>query len=150
MNMSIKIIDANPKKKWGVFTIKGEININDFKETLYPSLDWWSLDDYRLQWQEGLRRLIDHDRSCLVATVDNPKLRKFIEWWLLYKIGDKVYIRNSIVLSDIYEEYIGDKPFTVDNCYDFIPGKGESYDEDGNKIAEWVVDWNCNRIDQQH
>ena len=32
MSISIKIIDKKPKKKWGVLTVKGEIQINDFKE----------------------------------------------------------------------------------------------------------------------
>jgi len=144
MNIAIKRIDIKPQTKWGKLTMKCEIHINDFKETLYPSLDWWDLDDYQLQWQEGLKRLIDHDRSCLVVTIDNPKLRQFIEWWVLYKIDNKIYVRNSIIISDIYTERIGDKPFTTDTCYDFIPDRSELYDEDGNKISEWVVNWEEN------
>lgn len=142
MSISIKIIDKKPKKKWGVLTVKGEIQINDFKEKFYSSLDWWSLDDYLTQWQEGLNRLKDHDKSCLVVMIDNPKYRKFVEWWELYKVDHKIYINNSIVIDDIYEKYIGNQSFTVETCYDFIPDRGEPYDEDGNKISEWVVDWN--------
>jgi hypothetical protein len=141
MNMHISIIDDKPRKKWGVLSVKGEIQINDFRETLYISLGWWNLDDYKKQWQEGFKRLINHDKSCLVVAVDNPKMRKFIEWWVLYKIDNKIYVRNKIAIEDIYTEQIGNKPFTIHSCYDFIPERGEPYDEDGNKISEWVVEW---------
>ncbi|HSC25055.1 MAG TPA: hypothetical protein VLB80_02460 [Candidatus Babeliales bacterium] len=140
MGMSIGIIDDKPKKKWGHLSAKGEIQINDFRETLYIPLGWWSLDDYKKQWHEGIERLSYYDRTCFIVAVNNPQKRRFIEWWVLYKIDDKVYVQNQIIISDIYTERIGDKPFTLKTCYDFIPERGEPYDEDGNKISEWVVD----------
>lgn len=118
-----------------------QIKIGDFEEyfDLYPN--WWRVEDYQRQWQEGLRRLEDHDRSCFVVAVDDPACRRFVAWWPLYKVGNKVYVQNHIIIEDIYDEVIGDKPFTVETCYDFIPERGEPCDEDGNKISEWVVDW---------
>lgn len=142
MNIHINLIDNRPKKRNNVLVVKGEITINEFKEFLDIALDWWSLNDYRKQWQEGIDHLLDHNVSCFVVSIHNPKIRRYIDWWLLYKIGNKVYVRNQLIISDIYQEQIGDKPFTVQNCYDFIPERGESHDEDGNKISEWVVDWN--------
>jgi len=79
-----------------------------------------------------------------VVAVDNPDCRRFVEWWRLYKVGDKVYVRNSIVIENIYKEMIGDKLFTLETCYDFIPERGGPCNEDGNKISEWVVDWKTN------
>ena len=142
MNLDIRMIDKKPKKRWEVLTIKGQIKIGNFKEDLYLSVDWWGPDDYEHQWIEGLNRLAKHEKSCLVVDVNNPTNRKFIEWWPLYKIDNKIYVRNSIIIADIYSEQIGDKPFTLQTCYDFIPERGQSHDEDGNKISEWVVDWN--------
>lgn len=141
MNLSIKMIDKKPKERWEVVTVKGKIKIGDFQEDLYPSLDWWSPDDYEHQWREGLSRLSDHEKSCFIVDINNPTNREFIEWWKLYKIDNKIYVRNSIILDDIYEEQIGDKPFTLQTCYNFIPDRGSLHDEDGNKISEWVVDW---------
>ncbi|HLX53220.1 MAG TPA: hypothetical protein VKR58_04740 [Aquella sp.] len=140
MNIHIKIIETKPKKKWGALSVKGEIQINDFKETLYIPIEWWNTKNYLTQWQEGIKRLTDHDTSCFVVAIDNPKLRKFIEWWVLYKVNNKIYVQNQIIVADIYTERIGNKQFTVQSCYDFIPERGEPYDEDGNKISEWVVE----------
>jgi hypothetical protein len=108
---------------------------------LYIPLDWWSLDDYKKQWQNGLNRLVKHDKTCLIVAVDNPQMRKFVEWWLLYKIDNKIYVRNKIVIEDIYLKEIGDKPFTVVSCYDFIPERGSRFNDDGWEISEWVVEW---------
>jgi len=137
MNLSIKMIDRKPKK----YGITGKIVIDDFVELFDSPLDWWSIEDYELQWKEGLKRLLDHDNSCLVVAINDPNCCKFIEWWRLYKVGNKVYIRNSIIIADIYNEFIGDKQFTAQTCYDFIPERGSTYDEDGSKISEWVIDW---------
>lgn len=142
MNLSIKMLDKKPKKRWESLTIKGQITIGDFREDLYPSLDWWSPDDYEQQWTEGLKKLFDNEKSCFVVDINNPKDRKFIEWWRLYKINNKIYIRNSIMVADIYNEQIGDKPFTIQTCYDFIPDRGPLHDDEGNKISEWVIDCN--------
>lgn len=141
MNININIIESKPKKQWGVVSVKGEIQIDDFRESLYIPLGWWSLDDYKKQWQEGLRRLANHDKSCLVVGIDNPKVRKFIEWWVLYKIDNKIYIRNKIAVDDIYSEQIGDRPFTIQNCYDFIPERGPKFNSEGREISEWVIEY---------
>ena len=141
MNLNIKMLDEKPKKKWGLLTVKGEIRINNFQENLYFTLDWWGVDEYRKQWKQAIERLKNYDRTCFVVSIHNPAVRKYIDWWVLYKVGNKIYIRNSLILGDIYQEIIGDKPFTLETCYDFIPERGEPYDEDGNKISEWVVDW---------
>lgn len=139
MNLSISIVDKKPKK----YGVRGEIIIDDFIEHFDAPLDWWSVDDYKQQWKEGLKRLLDHDTSCLVVTINDPNCRKFIEWWPLYKIDNKIHIQNHIIIEDIYEERIGGKPFTRETCYDFIP-RYRSHTDEGNKISEWVIDWNEN------
>ena len=140
MNLKIEMIDKNPKKRWDFVNVKAQIQINDFVEDLYLPLDWWNSNNYEQQWKEGLKRLVNHDTSCFVVGIHNPKLWKFIEWWPLYKIDNKIYIRNQIILNDIYEEQIGDKPFTINTCYDFVPKRGASHDDEGQKISEWVID----------
>jgi CdiI N-terminal domain len=107
MGSCISITAKKPRKRWGVLSVEGEIKINDFKEGFDMPLDWWSIQDYERQWKHGLKRLFDHDTSCLIVAVNDPKCRKFIEWWPLYKIGNKIHIQNHIIIDDLYEEIKG-------------------------------------------
>jgi hypothetical protein len=142
MGLTIKMIDSRPKKRWGAINVKGQIQINDFIEDLYLPLDWWNATQYEEQWKKGLSRLKGHDTSCLIVAIHDPNTRPFIDWWKLYKVGNKIYIRNQLVFNEIYQELIGNNPLTLENCYSFIPPRGSIYDEDGNKLSEWVIDWN--------
>jgi hypothetical protein len=135
MNASIVIVDKKPKKLYGCLRIKAEIHINDYKETLYVPVDYWSIEDYERQWKEGFERLNTHDRSCLVVAIHNPEEEPFIEWWPIYKIKNKIYFQNHFLGADIYEKRIGTKKFTIQSCYDFIPPKSRS------KVSEWEVDY---------
>ncbi len=140
-NLSIKIIDRSPRKMNKTFYVIGRIFINDFYETLEIPVRYWETEDYERQWQEGLERLKDHDRSCLIAQIYDPQKGPYIDWWLLYKEGPNIIIRNEVLFEEHYEEAIGDKPFTVDTCYDFIRSKEPRLMEDGLKESEWVVAW---------
>lgn len=141
MTMDIKIISKKPQKRLGVISVDGEIQLNNFREELYIPLDWWSIDDYLAQWKEAVKRLNKHDVSCFVVTIHNPNIRKFIEWWPMYKIDNKIHVQNNIILDDLYDEVIGDNPFTRETCYNFVP-KYRSHTTEGMKLSEWVVDWN--------
>jgi hypothetical protein len=140
MSIRLTVINKKPRKRWNVLSVEGEIQINDFIEGLYIPLDWWSIDDYLAQWNDAMQRLQTYSTSCFVVTIHNPSIRPFIDWWLLYKIGDKIYIHNQWIFDEIYREFIGNKPFTRENCYDFIP-EYHTDTEDGNKASEWVIDW---------
>ena len=117
---------------------RGKITIGQFSEFFEVALDSWHVEDYVNQWQAGLERLEMYKKSCLVASVNNPHKRPYINWWLLYKENGKICVQNQIIIEDIYQEVIGDQPFTLDTCYDFIPPR-EMHDEDGEEIAEWFV-----------
>lgn len=139
-NIAIEVINQRKKKTKGIFYIEGKITINDFWETFYISLDWWSQADYERQWKEGLERIRTHDKSCLVTEVQNPNKMRCVDWWLLYKEGNKIFIRNYVLFEEYYDEVIGDKPFTVENCYDFIWPKEPTLLENGEEMSEWVVE----------
>jgi len=117
---------------------RGKITIANFNEFFEIALDWWKIDDYVTQWQAGLERLEKHKKSCLVASINNPHKKPYINWWLLYKENGKIYAQNQIIVEDIYQEIIGNKSFTPEICYNFIPPR-ETHDEDGEEIAEWFV-----------
>lgn len=138
MNLSISVIDRIPKKEWND-AIKGKIQIGEYVESFYMPIDYWSLKDYENQWKEGVERLRTKNQSCLITAVNDPKESPFIEWWILYRVGNKICIQNCIIPADIYKEMIGDKPFTTETCYDFIPAR-VTYSEDGEQISEWCID----------
>ena len=136
MHLKIEILNKKPKK----YGVKGQITIGDDIEYFDAPLDWWTIKDYESQWENGLKRLLHNNVSCLVVAINDPHCRKFIEWWPIYKIDNKIHVQNHIIIEDIYAERIGDKPFTLETCYDFIP-QYRSHTEEGNKISEWVIDW---------
>lgn len=104
----------------------GQITIGTFKEKFVMPLDYWTLNDYKRQWQEGLERIRSHDNSCLVATVQDPNRFPLIDMWVIYKIKDKLFIQNHMLCNDVYKEVIGDNVFTPENCYNFIlPQEGK-------------------------
>lgn len=141
MDLKISVIDRKRKRWDGVWSVEGQIRIgDDFSEDFYMFLDLWSIEDYERQWKEGIERLKEHSVSCLITMIHDPLIRRFINWWALYKIDEKIYIRNYLFVGDMYEDGIGNKEFTINTCYDFIPPRYIA--EQGDKYApsEWVVD----------
>jgi hypothetical protein len=134
MKLSINIVDKKSKNK----EVKGEIHIEDYIEGFYIPLEWWSIKDYERQWKEGIARLKNNDTSCLVTTIYDPRIKPFIEWWVLYRIGNKIHIQPQGIFGDLYRERIGIKPFTPNTCYDFIPSR-KILTNEGNKISEWII-----------
>ncbi len=113
---------------------------NDFYETFEIENCCWSVEEYMLQWRQGLQRLHGHDTSCLVLEISTQNCGRFVNWWLLHKKDDMVYVYNQILVEHIYEEIIGTKDFTIKNCYDFIPDRF-FVDKEGSEevISEWCV-----------
>jgi len=136
--LRISIIDRKPKRREGIKSVQGLLEIDDFRELLYMPLDLWSAQDYERQWQEGWERLRTHDKSCFVVTIHDPKISPFVEWWLLYKENNKVYVQNQMIFGEIYKNQIGDKDFNINSCYDFIPPR---HIEGDYPVSEWVIDY---------
>ena len=127
--------------KKGVFC-KGQITLNDFNETFEMPLTWWGIEMYQQQWQEGLNRLQSYDRSCLITSILNPYKAPFLEWWLLYKKENKVYVYNEVLFEQSYEEIIGNKIISLETCYDFVPlTKIKSELPEGLQESEWIIDF---------
>ena len=113
---------------------EGEITLDDFKEKFLMPINYWTLEDYQRQWQEGLERIETQVKSCLVTSVQNPKYAPLVNMWGLYKQGKVIYVRNYLFCGDIYKKRIGDKPFTPETCYDFILNRTKNL-----WVSEWVV-----------
>ena len=102
----------------------------------------WTIKDYEKQWAEGIERIKHENQSCLIATMQDIKDQPFISWWILYKEGNKIFVQNQILLSQLYKEVVGNKPFNEKTCYQFISPR-RTITEDGEKISEWFIDFNC-------
>ncbi len=136
MKLKIKILQKRPINTEGLLQIRGQLMIGEHKEFFLADLDWWPIEEYKKQWREGLERIKTHDQSCLIVSIGNPIDNRFIEWWLLYKRRNKVYLQNHIIFGDTYADRIGDKEFNRDTCYDFIPKRRIKSSE---KNVEWSV-----------
>jgi hypothetical protein len=143
MNLEISIVDRKPKRfnDDPYVTVRGYIKIGDFEEGFYSPLAWWSAQDYEYQWQQGLRRLNNYDTSCLITSIYDPQMTKYLMWWLLYKVDNKVYIQNQMLFDEIYEKQIDGKVFTLETCYDFIPPRYVEENLGDQKVSEWVIDY---------
>lgn len=113
---------------------KGQIRIGDFAELFEASLLYWSVEDYKKQWRQGLSRLLfEQKQSCLITSMYDPAVASFIIRWIFYPAGDTVYIQNHLLFLDQL-----DTAFSLEKLYDYIDPR-ETINEDGNRISEWSI-----------
>lgn len=109
-------------------TCKGELVIREFMEDFPCSLSIWSPEDYYKQWRQGIHRILDEgESSALITFMPNPQIKRpFVEWWLLFREGDKIYIQSQ----HLSLEKIKDS-FDPNNPYNYVPTRwDEDEDED--------------------
>jgi hypothetical protein len=135
--LQINLITKQKKRIYKIPSAKGEIIINDFYEWFYMPLQDWNVNDYIKQWHEALDRLDTHDSSCIITGILQSK-KKYVQWWLLYKIDGVIKIHNQVLFKNYYQECFGNKTITNENCYNFIP----TYNPltmFGAKKSEWIL-----------
>jgi CdiI N-terminal domain len=136
----IKVIDNNSKEIDGLPSCKGQITIDNFQEAFIMPLDVWSLEEYKKQWEEGLRRLKNHEDTCLVTSIENMASgHPTIEIWVLYKENETVYFQNCLLFDETVEGLpIKLTDFNSKTCYEFVRPR-ETINEDGYEISEWSI-----------
>ena len=77
-----------------------EIRIGDFVETFPAMLEVWSEDDYRRQWADALDAL-ERDGRAFLVTWAPPAGDDLWTVWELWRVGDEVRIRNSLLRPPI-------------------------------------------------
>ena len=132
-NLSIKIIEKTPEIINGIPSCSGQIQIGSFSESFIMPLSWWCFKDYEIQWAEGIKKIEQGKPSCLVASMTNPE-NPMINWWLLYKEGNKIVIRNQILFGKKWKKILATTTFNPKNCYDFIPTNSKE------KVSEWIIE----------
>jgi CdiI N-terminal domain len=74
----------------------------------------------------------------LVTTVQSSITEPLVDWWVLYKENDIVFIQNELIVDETYKELINGKPFTLDTCYNYITPR-ITHTSEGDKISEWSI-----------
>lgn len=131
--LSIRL-DEKVLESEGDLVNQGFFKIGDFEESFQASLSYWNRNRYVSQWREALNRLLDGKKSsAIITTMHDPNTANFIFWWVMYLVGDDVYIQNHVLFLDELE-----RPIDENNLYRFIPER-ETQTEEGEKISEWVI-----------
>lgn len=134
-DLSITIISPKVEIIWGLHAYYGQIRIGDFSETIYVPVEFWTLEDYKKQWEEGLSRIENEKKSCLVATVQGYKQAPaLVNWWCLYKVDNQIVIENFRLVGKWLKKALKGEPFTPENCYQFIPRMSRRKD-----VSKWYV-----------
>src|SRR5680860_382890 len=141
----IEVISKKPEKYRGLLAHTGEITMGDYKETFVMPLDSWTIEDYKQQWEEGLARIKTHDKSCLVNLIQNMDANPMVEMWVLYKVGNVVYVGQHLLNRQILE--MTNSPITLahfnkETCYQFIDERlvnerGVAVTDEGDEVSEW-------------
>jgi hypothetical protein len=114
--------------------IVGKIRLGDFEEYFAANATFWSADEYRAQWKEGLSRVCDgFERSCVLTSVSNPETANYFQTWPIYRFGSEVIFQNRLLMLDQLDE-----PFLFSGLYDFVlPYRTTS--EDGAPLSPWKI-----------
>lgn len=116
---------------------RGQITVGDFVEEFEADLTFWDADDYREHWRRALDRLTEDDDAvtCLVTSMVDPANTNFVLCWPLYRAGETVFVRNSLIFFDELAE-----PFDPAQPWASISTVREESDEDGHRISEWTTE----------
>lgn len=138
MNKFILNIDENITQVEGEDSLSGYIQIDDFYENCFYPVSYWSRDDYLLQWRHAIDTiLLGGKKAAFIVSMRDPESANFIFWWVMYVVGDVIYLQNHVLfLEEISER------FTVESMYLHIQDR-EIANEDGEKISEWVISKDC-------
>jgi len=112
----------------------GELRLGDDHERFESVIGFWSVDEYRQSWAEGLQRLLaGESTSCLATSVSDPSSANFVEVWPLYRQGPDVFVQNSLLFLDqLSHEFDPAAPWQSVASRSVV-------DEDGQAISEWRV-----------
>jgi len=129
------LIQFLPKSLTDKHNLIGNIKINDFNEKFKSNLSIWKEKDYKKQWIEAIKMIIDgHSKSYLITDLRDPRNEVITFCWAMYLFQDKVKIQNNIILKENLN-----KKFDLNNIYDFVPDY-KNTTEDGSPISEWLLD----------
>jgi hypothetical protein len=118
----------------GECVLPASIVIDEFSEMINIPLSYWDINTYKTSWLNSLEHgLANKKHATLVVSMYEPKNTNFIFTWVLYFLGEDVFIQNNILFLD---ECPG---FTPENINNYTEPR-TTHNEDGIKISEWHTD----------
>jgi hypothetical protein len=153
---SIKIVDRKPKiyahinGSCALALLQIEQSDGVLVELFFMSVNVWELEQYKAQWKQGIERLKNYDRSCIITNVSGDPSNPFLEVWVLFRKSNMVYVQNQLVPS--VSKYIGEKiwakfnklPFTADMYYPYIEPRKEVLKNNEKAPFEWTFKYENN------
>lgn len=137
MGFSISFMDAPVECPYEDATTKaarGSIVLGDWREEFRASLYEWSQAEYRGQWTRSIRSLIKGARkAALITTFSSPTIASHLEWWALYRVGERVFVQNQLLF---FKDLEGE--FDAERAVEFLKDR-QTVNEDGAPISEWSV-----------
>lgn len=110
---------------------KGEIEIDDFRESFFSELSFWSRADYEGHWLRAAQAVKKGEAVSLITSITDPASSNFIRCWACYPFdGELVFQEQILFLDDLPE------PFNLDEPHK-NPHRYQSHTDDGDKISEW-------------
>jgi hypothetical protein len=142
----------SPHEKWYYnVTLALDSKELDTRELYF---DNWSLEDFKMQWREGLGRLKTYNKSCIVTYYYNADpLSKIpnvvgVDMWAFFKKGNELCIIPQILGDKASLRKFKKTLFTRENCYEFIrPQIKKRFDEYGCEYEMWFCKYDPKQID---
>jgi len=111
-----------------------KVSIGDFEEAFEVDLSFWTRREYEWQWRDGLKRLVSGEpRSCLIASLSDPRSANFVFLWSMYAMGGNVVFQNRVLFLDEVDER-----FDPSDPYRHV-GPREAVSTGGEPVSEWDV-----------
>ena len=111
----------------------GIIKIGNFQEKFLSSLTFWSSEDYMRHWIKSLKELNVNSKCGLIIDMYNPQKTDIIEWWILYKIDNYVYLQNSLLFLKYLKGI-----FNINQISKYVPER-QTHTDEGELISEWCI-----------
>lgn len=142
MAFSIEFIDEKvPKSRMSPgqkYARWAWITIGDFTEPMIIPTHYWSEEQYKLQWVEGLERILspDSSKSYLVTEMYDPAesvgSSYAVMGWPVFREGDTIYVHNQWLACERFPE-----PFALSDVYTVTDDRS-TFAEDGDSPSEWT------------
>lgn len=138
-NLAINVFDKSYSLIYGASSYMGEITIGSFKEKFVMPVSYWNRQRYEKQWEEGLKRLQNEEKSCLITSIRGskkyPNCALAVEWWTIYRQGSQLLVYNKWLFPTTFKNIVRG-PFNEETCYYFIPPNRHSAKDDE---SVWVI-----------
>lgn len=139
--LNIEIFNSIPQEKYGGTIFWSKFYIGDYEEEFFSYLDFWLMEDYLNQWEDGVRRIHFYDNSCLVSSVSSDKFGLSAYMWLLYRENDQILIEPQYFRAKRMKK-LKKIPFTPETCYKFMPQKRMMRKNKDEMMAPlWTIDF---------